>query len=193
VLVLGCLLGLAGCRRTVLLALPSKDAEWLSDFAARATEHQVSIEAHLQAWQGEPHDLARRATPVLVRVANSGKTPVRISRGSFELVSGTARFRTLAPEQLAGSASRIVTEALPESTLGPDESASGFVYFPRIEGTWGFMRLRTTLVDESQAVLGSVDVPFGSGHVERCSLAYVDKHQPGTSKDLLFRTCLVPF
>lgn len=185
--------GIFACRQTVLVALPSKDARWVSDFASKATEHEVTVEAHLHAWQGEPRDLSDRATPVLVRVENRGKVPVRIAPTAFELVGGTARFRTVLPERIAERPARLVTEALPESTLAPGESSSGFLYFPRIAGDWGFLHLRTTLTTPSEVVFGSVDVPFGSGHVERCSLAYVDEGEPYRSTDILFHTCLPPF
>lgn len=165
----------------------------VADFAAKTTEHEVSIEAHFHAWRGEPRDLDRRATTVLVRLENHRDAPVRISRDAFELVSGTARFPTVAPERVGAPAARLIAEELPESTLGPGESISGFLYFPRITGDWGFMHLRTALVDESHALLGSIDLPFGSGRVERCSLAYVDRREPAGSSNILFHTCLAPF
>ena len=188
-----CLALLAGCRPTTLVALPSKDAHVVADFAAKTTEHEVSIEAHFHAWRGEPRDLERRATPVLVRLENHRDAPVQISRSAFELVSGTASFPSVAPERVGAPLAGLLAEQLPESTLGPGESISGFLYFPRIMGDWGFMHLRTLLVDESRALLGSIDLPFGTGHVERCSLAFVDQREPESSSNILFHTCLAPF
>lgn len=194
-LVLGCLVATAGCRSTMLVALPSNDAEWLSDFAAKATEpeHEVSIEAHLHAWQGEPRDLEGRATPVLVRIENHGSTPVQIVKASFELMSGTSSFRTLAPERIVDRPAPLAAEELRDAVLGPGESRSGFLYFPRMTGYRGFVHLRAALLDTSRALLGSIDIPFGSGHVERCSLAYVDEREPRAPTNMLFHTCLPPY
>lgn len=186
------LTALAGCRRQKLVALPSKDAHVVGDFAARTLEHQVSIEAHLHAWRGEPRGIEDRATTVLVRLENHGRVPVRISRSAFELVSGTERWSAVAPEQVTEQPARLVAEQLPESTLAPGESTYGFVYFPKIKGSWGFMHLRTLLFDESRDLLGSIDLPFGTGRVERCSLAHVDERELQGSNQL-FHTCLAPF
>lgn len=192
-LLLVCMTAAAGCGRTMLVALPSKSVDWVTDFGAKASEHHVTIEAHLRAWRGEPREIVDRATPVLVRFENLGTTPIRLSRTSFELVSGTARFQAIAPERIGTPPVRLIAEELPESTVHPGESSSGFVYFPRITGFWGFVHLRTILVSESHAVLGSVDLPFGSGHDQRCSLAYVDERELHPPTSILFRTCLPPF
>lgn len=192
-MLIGLLAALAGCRRQTLVALPSKDARVVADFAARTLEHQVSIEAHLHAWRGEPRGLEDRATTVLVRLENHGNVPIQVSRSAFELVSGTARWATVAPEQVAEQPAPLVAEQLPESTLDPGESAYGFLYFPNIAGSWGFMHLRTLLFDTSHALLGSIDLPFGTGRIEHCSLAHVDEREPETGSNALFHTCLVPF
>ncbi len=191
---LAALTALAGCRRAALVALPSKDAHVVADFAAKTIEHRVKIEAHLHAWRGEPRDLEDRATTVLVRLENQGDVAIEISRTAFELVTGTARFFTVAPEQITEQSAPLVEAQLPEgSVLAPGESTSGYLYFPRIEGSWGFVHLRTHLFAEpSRALLGSIDLPFGTGRVERCSLAHVDKREPDAS-DFLFQTCLAPF
>lgn len=171
----------SGCAPRALVALPSNASRWIDDSAAAATKSRVTVEARTRGWAGTPPPVDERATPVFVRISNGGSVPLRLSPDAFALVAGTRSFRTLAPDALGARRA-----ALPTTTLAPGASASGFLYFEPVIGRWGFVDLRTSLVDAaSGALLDTIDVPFASGHLERC--ARTEEMRP---RDWLFRTCL---
>jgi hypothetical protein len=187
-------LAAAACAPRALVALPSTAAEWIDDFSARATTSRgVTVEARTRGWPGDPLDLDKHATPIFVRIENGGSVPLRLSRDSFELVAGTATFRTLPPDQIGAARADLRRRELRQETLGPGESDSGFLYFEPVEGKWGFPTLRTLLVDASSgALLDSVDVPFSSGYVVSCTLDRLDRQEAWSGENLLFHTCLPP-
>ncbi|MBX3210497.1 MAG: hypothetical protein KF850_00535 [Labilithrix sp.] len=186
-------LATTACARRALVALPSTASAWIDPFTARATSQGgVTVEASTDerrfAWLG----LGERATPVLVRVANGGDVPLDVSRATFELVAGTARFGAIPPDQIAPRAD-LRRRELRSGALEPGKSRSGIVYFEPVVGDWGFVKLRASLVDASSAALvGSVDVPFSSGREVRCTLDDAARRDPPVPETFLVRGCLPP-
>jgi hypothetical protein len=181
------------CGQRVLVALPSTASDWVDDYAARTTTTSgVTVEARTRGFDGAPLELGRLATPVHVRIENAGKVPLRVSRDDFQLVSGTAEFRPLPPDQIGGTPrADLWQRELRPGTLEPGHWREGFVYFEPVIGDWGFIHLRTMLVAaSSQALLDSVDVPFSSGRTFKCTLAEADRQEPRSGENILFHGCL---
>ncbi|MBX3206296.1 MAG: hypothetical protein KF764_14585 [Labilithrix sp.] len=187
-------LACAACAPRALVALPSIASSWVDPFAAKATSTDgVTVEARTAGWPGPALDLGESATPLFVRVTNGGRVPLGVSRAGFELVTGTARFRSVPPDAIAGARADLRRRELRTGTLEPGESQAGFVYFEPVLGDWGFVHLRASLVDAStEALLGSLDVPFSSGRLVRCTLDEADRRESPAPEDFLFRGCLPP-
>ena len=185
-----CLGALVGCTGSAIVALPSRAATVIDDFASRASDRHVAVEARTRGWAGPPLDLAGRATALLIAVQNVGDAPLRISRDSFRLVAGWGgEFRPVLPDQIPTANRGLPARELRSTTLAPGEETSGFVYFEPVVGRWGFLHLRTTEVDaDTGAVVGSLDVPFGTGHTVSCTLDSAARAWPAEA--FLFRTCL---
>ncbi len=185
----------AGCASSALVALPSLGSEWVDPFTAKAsTTDGVTVEARTRGWPGAPLALGETATPVFVRVENRGDIPLELSRASFELVTGTARFRALPSDQAGGAhADDLRRRELATGVLDPGKSRTGFVYFEPVIGDWGFVHLRVSLVDAgTDALVTTLDVPFSSGHLVGCTLDSADRLQAPSSEDILFHGCLPP-
>jgi hypothetical protein len=182
----------SACGPRVLVALPSTASHFVDDFTARATtESGVTVEARTRDFPGPPLMLGSLATPVHVRVENNGKIPLRLSRDDFQLVSGTAEFRALPPDQIGTPRADLNRRELRPGWLGPGEERVGFVYFEPVIGDWGFIHLRTMLVDAStEALLDSVDVPFSSGYLVKCTLEHADRQESPSGENILFHGCL---
>lgn len=177
---------LGGCAPNALVALPSSAARWIDDTTAAATKAGVTVEARTSDFPGAPAlDLGGRATPLFVLVDNAGTVPLRVSRSAFALVSGTARFQTVAPEMARPPSG---ARALPMVELAPGASVSGFLFFEPVVGDWGFVNLRATLTDAANEVtLETIDVPFMSGH--RCARRARGGGSSGAGEAWLFRAC----
>lgn len=178
-------------QESVLVAMPSTAATWLSDSKSRATTTSgVTVEAQTRGFPGPPLALGSSATPLHVRIENNGHVPLKVSRDSFELVAGTASFRALPPDQI-GARADLRRRELHPGTLDPGESEAGFVYFEPVEGHWPFLHLRTLLVSATnEELLDSIDVPFGSGHIVDCTLEHAALTEAPTGENILFRGCL---
>ncbi|MBX3258218.1 MAG: hypothetical protein KIS78_20655 [Labilithrix sp.] len=189
-----CAIAATACARRALVALPSTASAWVDPFTARTTSQRgVTVEASTDARRLARLDLGGRATPVLVRVANGGDVPLDVSRASFELVAGTARFGSIPPDRFAGARPDLHRRELRSGALEPGESREGVVYFEPVVGDWGFVNLRASLVDASSAaLLGTIDVPFSSGREVRCTLDDADRREPPSPEAFLFRGCLPP-
>lgn len=160
------------CSRTALV--PAK---------AAVTEEDVTVEARTRAWSGTPRDLDRTCTAVLVRVANDGRRPIAISRDSFSLLAAQRNFQRLLPDQIEGATPDVSSAELRSAVLEPGESASGFVYFERVEGDWGMLAFRTAVVDaDSGALLNTIDIPFRRARIDTC--------EPPPAHGEVFDTCL---
>ena len=175
-----------------IVALPSTKATWLDDFTSRAsTSSGVTVLARTKNFSGPPVLVGKLATPIEVRIDNRSTTPLKVTRDSFELVAGTATFRALPPDQVGIPRADLKRRELSPITLEPGESETGLLYFEPVEGRWPFLRLRTLLVDAStDALVDSVDVPFGTGHIVSCTLDQVDRQEPWSGENLLFHSCL---
>jgi hypothetical protein len=182
------------CAPPALVALPSTSSHWIDAFSAKSTNVEgVTVTARTRGWSGPPLDTGGAATPILVHIDNRSGGPLRIARDSFELVAGTRRFRALPPDRIGAAPADLQRRELASRTLGPGESESGFIYFEPVEGRWGFLRLRTSLIDaSSNRLLDTVDVPFSSGEVVSCTLDGVASEETSSDRDILFRTCLLP-
>lgn len=184
----------AACAPRALVALPSTSSRWVDAFTARAsTASGVTVEARTDGWPGPSLDLGDRGTPILIRIENGGTVPLRVARDTFELVTGTTRFRALPPDKVGSPQSDLRGRELRPGPLNPGESEAGFVYFESTQGDWGFLHLRASLVDErSDALLGTLDVPFSSGYHVSCTLDRVAREEVSPDRDILFRACLPP-
>lgn len=72
--------------------------------AAMASADNISITVTPNAWQGTPHDLYRRVTPLKVRIENHSKEPIRLTYGDFALETpqGTM-LAALPPSEIRGT------------------------------------------------------------------------------------------
>ena len=153
-LVLSAAAACAACASRALVALPSIGSDWVDAFTAKASSTDgVTVEARTRGWPGPSLELGERATPMFVRVENGGQRPLELSRASFELVTGTAHFRAIPPEQIGAARADLRRKELATGVLDPGESRSGFVYFEPVIGDWGFVHLRASLVDASTDAL----------------------------------------
>src|SRR5947207_9750015 len=88
----------------------------------------VEISATANAWRGWPAELGRVVTPVRVRLANRGATPVRVDATTFALaLPEGGRRAAMLPADVRGVAAAPAPAALPHAgaALGPRRERSG--------------------------------------------------------------------
>jgi len=88
----------------------------------------VEISATANAWRGWPAELGRVVTPVRVRLANRGATPVRVDATTFALaLPEGGRLAAMLPADVRGVAAAPAPAALPQAgaALGPTRERSG--------------------------------------------------------------------
>ncbi|QSQ22092.1 hypothetical protein JY651_44320 [Pyxidicoccus parkwayensis] len=89
------LLVASGCTHEAGGLRPTSEAqpqEGAKD-AARAESAGVVMVASGNAWKGQPENLERDLTPVLVHLENHSGRPLRLEYGAFSLVGGESRFK----------------------------------------------------------------------------------------------------
>ena len=147
---------------------------------------EASTDERRFAWLG----LGERAALVLVRVANGGDVPLDVSRATFELVAGTARFGAIPPDQIAPRAD-LRRRELRSGALEPGKSRSGIVYFEPVVGDWG-QKLRASS-STRRARRSSDRSTSRSARVEvRCTLDDAARRDPPVPETFLVRGCLPP-
>ena len=88
----------------------------------------VEVSATANAWRGWPAELGRVVTPVRVRLANRGATPVRVDATTFALaLPEGGRRAAMLPADVRGVAAAPAPAALPHAgaALGPTRERSG--------------------------------------------------------------------
>jgi hypothetical protein len=91
--------------------------------AAIAQDQGVRVAASAEDWRGRPVDLAKRVTPVKVRIVNHSGKPLRILYERFELTG--ARDRVYRPLPV------VPIDHAQESTVDPTYGAVNFYVGPR--------------------------------------------------------------
>ncbi len=86
--------------------------------SAVATAGDVTITVIPNSWNGRPHNLYRKVTPVKVRIQNNSKVPVRLIYSDFQLETPQGQaFAALPPYQITGM--QAVGDLLPLSNANP--------------------------------------------------------------------------
>jgi hypothetical protein len=111
---------IAGCTTYHHAYLVPAPAATLSNSgeSAVATADSVTITVVPNSWNGRPHNLYRKVTPVKVRIQNNSKVPVRLVYSDFQLQTPQGQaFAALPPSEITGV--QTVGDLLPASSPHP--------------------------------------------------------------------------
>lgn len=116
----GCAPGPVHLRPALGAGEPTADGD-----GVRVQAGALRVEARVEAWRGEPVDLAEDVLPILVAVENRGSAPILLRHADFRLVSGAgAEWAALPPSA--------VRETVAGRVKGEVDAAEGFQPEPHV-------------------------------------------------------------
>jgi hypothetical protein len=119
----------------------------------------VRVEARVDAWLGEPRDLAEQVTPVLVRIENGSERDLRVRFEDFVLVDAEGRrFSALPPFEIDAATAEPVRGYQP-SLLGFRVAPYLKPHFPHARAQAGFTPHAPEHYGPLQARLRALELP----------------------------------
>lgn len=158
----GSLALLISCSSTSPGLYPAPRADKLSGRrgAAEENDSQTRVVVQTAAWPGDTR-LLERATPLRVTVENHGGDPLTVSYHDFVLEGHEQTYAALPPVGALPGTPSDEAPPLIDGVLEPGDSASGWIYFERVDDDEHEVELRAHLDSaKSRMEVVNVSIPL---------------------------------